>query len=118
MRSRPAKDWRPETVTARDLVADSSVFVRMACRGCRALIEFNVWKIGARMADTPLQRLRFRCTRCGVYPREIVIARRTSANADDIMTVSLECRWDERVREQQQRALARAEMAWRARGGR
>ncbi|WP_436355690.1 hypothetical protein [Brevundimonas sp. CEF1] len=57
------EDWKAETVTARDVVAHRDVVLSINCEGCRLDTEVNVWKIGMRLADTPLQRLRFRCRR-------------------------------------------------------
>lgn len=110
MKARPESEWTPENVTARDIAADSSVTVGFLCIGCHLNVEFNIWKIGARLADTPIKRLRFRCQRCGVYPTSVKIARRTSTAGDNLLTFDLECKWDERVLENQRRSLERAGM--------
>ncbi len=88
MRSRPVEEWKDYNVTARDIVADGSMTVSFDCAGCRLITEFNIWKVGMVLADTPLQRMRFRCKRCGVYPKALKIGRRTSGNGDKILTVT------------------------------
>jgi hypothetical protein len=118
MRSKSPEEWKDYNVTARDLVADSSVTLSILCRGCNLTTEANIWKIGARLADDPLQRIRFRCSRCGVYPSELKIGRRTSKAGDHILTVKLNpaC-WDNEHEINQRNALARAEKRRKERGG-
>jgi hypothetical protein len=102
--------WTPETLTARQLVAYPHISASFNCLGCRVWTDFNIWKVGARSADEPLQTLRFRCQRCGVYPKELKISRRTSGLPIDLMIVPLKPRcWDEGHEAEQRRCLARAE---------
>lgn len=119
MRSRPESEWRDYNVTARDLVADSSIYILFDCRGCRVMRETSVWRIGARLADDPIQRLRFRCHVCGVYAQTVRVARRNSAASDKILTIKLNpaC-WDDGHETSQRQALARAEKRWTEMGGR
>lgn len=118
MRARPEIEWRSYNVTARDIAQDSSFTVSFDCMGCRSIVEFNIWKVGAVLADTPLQRLRFRCHRCGVYPTELKVGRRTSCQGEEILTVKLEGKWDEGHHDNQRRALALADQRWKAKVGR
>lgn len=110
MRAKPENEWTPETVTARDLVQDSNVTACIFCPGCNVTTEINIWKIGRVLADTALQKVRLRCRRCGVYPREVQIKRRTSALGQRLLTIPLKpwC-WDEGHDAEQRRALARAQ---------
>lgn len=119
MRSRPVEEWKNYNVTARDIAADASITVTFDCEGCRLIAEFNIWKVGAVLADTPLQRMRFRCKRCGVYPTALKISRRTSGIGEEILIVDLNpaC-WDDEHRANQHRAMVRAHAAWKAKGGR
>ena len=119
MRSRPEQEWKDYNVTARDLVADSSIYILFDCAGCRAMREACVWKIGARLADDPIQRLRFKCSKCGVYAQTVRVARRNSAASDKILTIKLNpaC-WDDGHETAHRQALARAEKAWTAKGAR
>lgn len=111
--AKPIHQWRDYNTTARDLVQDSSVVVSFDCVGCRRSVELNVWKIGAVLADDPIQRLRFRCSRCGVYPKAVEVSRRTSGIPVHILTITLNpaC-FDDQHRAQQVRALAKAEARW------
>ncbi|WP_453977922.1 hypothetical protein [Brevundimonas sp. Marseille-Q4549] len=119
MRSRPVSAWKDYNVTARDLVADGSITADFSCEGCRRIVEFSIWKLGARLADTPIQRMRFRCSMCGLYPSSLRIGRRTSGKGETILTISLNpaC-WDGEHETKQRNAKARAEAAWKAKGGR
>lgn len=102
--------WTAETLTARDVVAYRDVVLSIHCPGCNIIREVNVWKIGARLADDPLQSLRFRCTRCGVFPSELVVGRRTSSVGETLLTIPLKPRcWDDGHQEGQHRALQRAQ---------
>lgn len=102
--------WTAETLTARDVVAYRDVVLSIHCLGCNIIREVNVWKIGARLADDPLQSLRFRCTRCGVFPSELTVGRRTSTAGETLLTISLKPRcWDEGHRDDQADALRQAE---------
>lgn len=113
MRSKPPEQWTPETVTARDLVTDSSITVLLHCEGCRLSREMNIWKVGARLADDPLHRLRFRCKTCGMFPRTIEIGRRNSAQGEKLFKIALRpaC-WDDGHDEAQRRAVQRANQRW------
>ncbi|MFN3627288.1 MAG: hypothetical protein ACK4S3_05345 [Parvibaculum sp.] len=109
MRAKPESEWRPETVTARDLVQDSSVVATISCIGCGIITEINVWQIGCNLADTSLQTLRLRCRRCGVYPKEVEIGRRTSGIGEKMLTIPLKPRcWDSGHADAQRIALERA----------
>lgn len=110
MRAKPVEEWRDYNVTARDLVQDGSTTLSIYCRGCNLTTEANVWKIGSRLADEPLQRIRFRCSRCGVYPDALEIGRRNSMAGDRILTIKLNpAAWDDEHETKQRNALARAE---------
>lgn len=62
------------------------------------------------MADTPLQRLRFRCGRCGVYPSALEIGHRTSGVGEKILVVRLNpAAWEDEHEANQRRALAQAD---------
>lgn len=112
---RPPEDWTAENVTARDLVVWRDIVVSAYCEGCRVSREMNVWRIGARLADDHLQELRFRCTTCGVYPSAIEISRRNSMTGQKLLMVPLRPRaWDDGHREDQARALQRAEARYKA----
>lgn len=101
--------WTAETLTARHVVVHRDVTLTINCVGCRLLVELNVWKIGARLADEPLQGLRLRCRRCGVYPTELVVGRRTSGRGDKLLVIPLKPRaWDDGCRDNQAAALRRA----------
>lgn len=99
-------------MSARDLVADGSVYISFSCDGCRAIREADVWRIGARLADDPIQRLRFRCSKCGVYAKEVRVQRRQSMASDPLMVIRLNpaC-WDDAHATADRQARARAEKA-------
>lgn len=119
MRARPETDWKDYNVTARDLVADSEVYITFSCLGCRLIKEANVWKIGARLADDAIQRLRFKCQQCGVYAKEVAVHRRQSRSSGPILKIKLNpAIWDDGHETAHRQALARAEKAWAAKGGR
>lgn len=100
--------WTAETLTARDVVAYRDVTLSIHCIGCNMIRELNVWTIGARLADDPLQALRFRCRRCGVYPSELIVRRRTSSVGETLLTIPLKPRcWDDGHRQDQAVALKR-----------
>lgn len=108
--------WSPQTLTARQVVARPDVELSFNCVGCRAWIGLDPWRIGARLADDPLQTLRFRCRKCGVYPSELKVSRRTSKEPEELLAIPLKPRaWDQGHEEDQRRCLARAEAARRAR---
>jgi len=114
----PAR-WTPERLTARDVVAHHDVTLSFYCRGCHLTVEFNVWKVGARLADTPLQELRFRCVRCGVYPETLEVGRRDSMSGVRLLTIPLKPRaWDDGHRADQEAALRRAREKWESPGHR
>lgn len=119
MRARPESTWKDYSVTARDLVSDSEIYITFSCLGCRLIREVCLWKIGSRLADQPLQRVRFRCQRCGVYPDELKVERRKSTAGEPMLRIKLNpaC-FDDGHRAAQVQALARAEKAWAAKGGR
>lgn len=103
--------WTAETVTARDVVVYRDVVLSIHCPGCNIIREVNAWKICARLADDPLQGLRFRCKRCGVFPSELDISRRTSTTAERLLTIPLKPRsWGDGSREDQAVALKRVEV--------
>ncbi len=81
--------------------------------------EANLWRIGARLADDPLQRLRFKCSICGVYAEEVRVQRRQSMASEPLLRIKLNpaC-WDDGHRAAQVQALAKAEKAWAAKGRR
>lgn len=102
--------WTADTLTPRDVVAYRDVVLSIHCPGCNTIREVNVWKIGARLADHPLQCLRFRCTRCGVFPSALKVGVRNSTRGEHILTIPLSPRcWDDGHREDQAAALRRAE---------
>lgn len=112
---RPPEEWTAATVTARDLVVWRDIVVFAFCEGCRVTREMNVWRIGARLADDHLQELRFRCATCGVYPSAIEISRRDGMAGQKLLMVPLRPRaWDDGHREDQARALQRAEARYKA----
>lgn len=102
------EDWKAETLTARHIVAQRDVVLSIHCQGCRLITEADAWKVGARLADTPLQRLRFRCRRCGVYADAISVGRRTSTQGVHLLDIPLKpaC-WDEGHQADQAAALSR-----------
>lgn len=112
-KAKPVDKWRDCNTTARDLVSDSNVVAAFNCVGCRRWVEFNAWKIGAVLADDPIQRLRFNCAVCGVCPKDIEVSRRTSRTPERLLTITLNpaC-FDDQHRAQQARALAKAEARW------
>ncbi|MBK1970803.1 hypothetical protein JIX59_15790 [Brevundimonas diminuta] len=111
----PPEEWTAATVTARDLVVWRDIVVSAFCEGCRVTREMNVWRIGARLADDHLQELRFRCATCGVYPSAIEISRRDGMVGHKLLMVPLRPRaWDDGHREDQARALQRAEARYKA----
>ena len=115
MRARPVEEWKDWNVTARDIVSDADVTVSIACDGCRKISVVNIWKVGERLADTPLQRLRLRCQTCGMYPSELVVEKRMAPKKDHILTVPLNpAFWDDEHETNQKNAKARAEKRWEA----
>lgn len=109
MRAKAESEWRPENVTARDLAQDSNVVASILCVGCGLITEINIWRIGHALADTPLQALRFRCHRCGVYPDKLTIGRRNSSSGETIFSIPLKPRcWDSGHADAQRIALERA----------
>lgn len=101
-------------MTARDVVAYRDVVLSIHCPGCNIIRELNVWTIGARLADDPLQELRFRCRRCGVYPSELTVGVRNSTTGEHLLTIPLKPRyWDDGHREDQAAAQWRAEAKWK-----
>ena len=119
MRARPESTWKDYNVTARDLVSDSEIYITFSCLGCRLIREVCLWNIGSRLADEPLQRMRFRCRRCGVYPEELKVERRKSMAGEPLFRIKLNpaC-FDDGHRAAQVQALAKAEKSWAAKGGR
>lgn len=118
MRAKPENEWRDYNVTARDLVTDSEIYVTFSCVGCRLIKEASVWRIGARLADDAIQRMRFKCSDCGVYAKEITIHRRQSKSCDPILRVKLNpAHWDDGHETAHRQALARADKARKAKGG-
>ncbi|MGH7019159.1 MAG: hypothetical protein ACREEY_04735 [Brevundimonas sp.] len=102
--------WTAETLTARDVVPYRDVVLSIHCPGCNMIRELNVWTIGARLADDPLRELRFRCRRCGVYPSELIVGRRTSMAGEYLLAIPLKPRcWDDEHRDNQARAMGNAE---------
>ncbi|WP_312145389.1 hypothetical protein [Brevundimonas sp.] len=109
------RPWTAETLTARDVVPYADVTLSIHCIGCKLIRELNVWKIGARLADDPLQQLRFRCQRCGVYADELEVRRRTSSVGEHLLMIPLKPRfWDDGHCEDHAAALRRAEARRRA----
>lgn len=101
--------WTADRVTARDVVSHRDVHLLFWCEGCRITTHFDVWKIGARLADQPLRELRFRCRRCGVYATTLEVSRQTGAQCRKLLAVRIQPRaWDDGCREDQEAALMRA----------
>ncbi|ASE38428.1 hypothetical protein [Brevundimonas vesicularis] len=101
-------NWTPERLTPRDVVVDRQIVISASCSGCRYIVEMNVWRIGARMADDPFQIMRFRCRRCGAYATSIEVSRRNNSSGEKLLTIALKPRfWDEGHDEKQRTALAR-----------
>lgn len=101
-------NWTPERLTPRDAVIDPQIVVSAICSGCRYIVEIDVWRIGARLADDPIQSMRFRCRRCGAYANEIEVSRRNMGQGEKLLTIPLKPRcWDEGHDEKQRAALAR-----------
>lgn len=101
-------NWTPERLTPRDVVVDRDITITADCSGCRYIVEVNVWKIGARLADDPFQIMRFRCRRCGAYATSLHIGRRNMGQGEKLLTIPLKPRcWDEGNDENQRAALAR-----------
>ncbi|WP_155988110.1 hypothetical protein [Brevundimonas sp. EAKA] len=106
-------EWKDWNVSARDIVADGEVSVMIHCDGCRRVSSMNIWKVGGRLADAPLQRLRLRCGRCGMYPTSIEIERETLPRHTKILTIKLNpAFWDEGHETNQRQAKARAVKRW------
>ncbi len=104
----PAPDWIPELVTARDVVSRRDVSALIHCRACNAIKAVDMWKVGSRLADTPLQRLRWRCG-CGLYASEMRLRRQEVGHFHDLLTLTLHpSAWDESHDKAQQAALRRA----------
>lgn len=113
---RAPEEWTPENVTAHDLVVWRDIVLSVLCEGCRLSKEMNVWRIGARLADDHLRKLRFRCRECGVYPTSLEISRRDSMAGQKLLLVPLRPRaWDDGHRADQARALRRAEERYKVR---
>lgn len=120
MKARPVEEWKDYNVTARDIVADADVTVSISCDGCRKIAVMNIWTVGARLADTPLQRLRLRCKTCGMYPTKLVVEKRLAPKKAHVLTIPLNpAFWDDEHETNQRNAKARAEKRWEAtaRGG-
>lgn len=101
-------NWTPERLTPRDTVVDPQIVVSAMCSGCRYIVEIDVWRIGARLADDPIQSMRFRCRRCGAYATSIEVSRRNMGQGEKLLTIPLKPRcWDEGHDEKQRAALAR-----------
>ncbi|RYG94918.1 MAG: hypothetical protein EON58_15265 [Alphaproteobacteria bacterium] len=108
-------EWKPETVTPRDVIAHPDVSITVHCEGCRMIVGFNVFKLGMRLADTPLQRLRLRCQRCGVYASAMTLDRARVGQIEAVFKIDLKPVWDDGHAEAQARALKR-QRAWRPPG--
>ena len=107
--ARPVEAWTADTVTARDVVARGDMTACILCMGCSSTVELNIWKVGMVLADTPLQGLRFRCRRCGIYPDRIRINRRVVGMVEDVLDVPLKPRaFDDGHLAAQAAAIARA----------
>lgn len=115
MDARPISEWKDWNVTARDVAAHGDVVVYVGCTGCRRITAMNIWKVGNRLADTPLQRLRLRCSNCGVYPTSLTLERHKAPQTFPLLTIKLNpAAWDEGHETAQRKALARAEKRWKA----
>lgn len=80
------------------------------CDGCQVTAQFDVWKIGSRLADHPLRELRFRCRRCSVYASKLEVSLQTGALNRKLLAITIRPRaWDDGCREEQEAALKRAE---------
>lgn len=102
------ENWTPERLTPRDVVVDGQIVVAVNCSGCRYIVEMNVWRIGARLADEPFQSMRLRCRRCSAYATSIEVSRRNMGQGEHLLTIPLKPRcWDEGHDEKQRAALAR-----------
>lgn len=109
-------NWTPERLTPRDVVIDRQIVVSISCSGCRYIVEMNVWRIGARLADDPLQSMRFRCRRCGAYATSIEVSRRNMSQGEKLLTIPLKPRcWDEGHEAKQQAAIRRLQQPTAAR---
>ncbi|RYG99846.1 MAG: hypothetical protein EON58_02410 [Alphaproteobacteria bacterium] len=104
-------EWKPETVTPRDVIAHPDVSITVVCEGCRKSVGFNVFKLGVRLADTPLQRLRLRCQRCGLYASSMKLDRARVGQVDSVFIIELKPVWDEGHAEAQAKALKRQRAA-------
>lgn len=101
-------NWTPERLTPRDVVVDRQIVISASCSGCRYIVEMNVWRIGARLADDPFQSMRFRCRRCGAYATSIEVSRRNMSQGEKLLSIPLKPRcWDEGHDQAQRAALAR-----------
>lgn len=113
MDARPISEWKDWNVTARDVVAHGDVVVYVECNGCRRVTAMNIWKVGNRLADTPLQRLRLRCKTCGVYPTSLTLERHKAPQTFHLLTIKLNpAFWDDGHEVAQRQAQARAAKRW------
>ncbi|MFC5373227.1 hypothetical protein ACFPIF_11715 [Brevundimonas faecalis] len=106
---RPPELWTPETLSARNLVCYRDASLLLWCEGCNTTRQANAWRIGARLADDPLQTLRLRCLECGVYIERMHVDIRRGGMVDKLLTIPMKPRaWDESHIAAQKAALARA----------
>jgi len=84
----PAR-WTPETLTARDVIADRYLSAVVHCGRCNTGFGFDVWKVGARLGDTPLQQLKLTCRRCGSRAAYISIDRANVGTSETVLTIPL-----------------------------
>lgn len=104
----PSGRWTPEELTPRLVVSDRDVSISIRCEGCRIIRTIDPWRIGARIGDMPLQRMRFLCKTCGLYASEITVDRSLGGISEQLFVIPLDPRfWDDGHKEAQARARAR-----------
>ena len=119
MRARPETEWRDYNVTARDVIGAGDIKVSIGCDGCRKITQLDPWKVGERLADTPLQRLRLRCKTCGIYPNRLEIERVAPPRSMVLLKIKLNpAFWDDGHETAQRQAKAKAAKRWEAPHGR
>lgn len=79
----------PERLTARDVVADRSLSAVVHCGRCNKGFGFDVWRVGDRLGDTPLQQLKLTCRRCGSRAAYVSIDRTTGGTGETVLTIPL-----------------------------
>lgn len=119
MRAKVESEWKDYNVTTRDVIGAGDIRLSISCDGCRKITQLDPWKVGERLADTPLQRLRLRCKACGIYPTQIEIERVTPPRSTILLTIPLNpALWDDGHETAQRQAKAKAAKRWEASNGR